>query len=37
MSKTENFKRKLSLVVSLNIVINQEIKQEGKNNFNCDF
>lgn len=35
MGKTENFKRKLSLVVYLSIVINQEIRR--KNNFNCDF
>lgn len=36
MGKTENFKRELFPVVCLNVVINQEIKQE-ENNFNCGF
>ena len=37
MSKTENFKRELFRVISLNLAINQEIKQGEKNNFNCGF
>ena len=38
MSKTENFKRELFRVISLNLAINQEIKQgEKKNDFNCGF
>lgn len=37
MSKTENFKRELFRVISLNLAINQEIKQGEKSNFNCGF